>query len=226
MAEDTKIHIDDCWNRIGTWSENGSTCIRLQDVLHCMNCEVYAAAGRKLLQRRAPSGYLDEWQDVLAQPKKLRQTAWRSVVIFRVAEQWLALPTLMLEAIVEPRYVHSLPHNKNPALAGLVSVRGELLVSIHLGKLLCRDANAPIGGGSKNFPRTLVVRAGAWRGVFAVDEAFGVYRAPEAEIERSTSGHGNIHVHLLYGQFAWKQHQVLALHAENFTRALEGLRIK
>lgn len=224
--DEKKIHIDDCWNQIGTWSEAGSTCPKLKDVIHCMNCEVYGAAGRKLLQRRAPIGYLDEWQTVLAEPRKIRQTAWRSVVIFRIGDRWLALPTSMLEAIVEPRYVHSLPHCKNPAFGGLVSVRGELFVSIHLDKLICRDTSTAAGKVSRTFPRTLVVRARSWRGVFAVDEAFGVYRASEAEIQRGVTSEDNIHSHLLYGQFSWKERLVLALDADNLGRELEGLRIK
>lgn len=225
-GDEKNIHIDDCWNQIGTWSEAGSTCPKLTDVIHCMNCAVYGAAGRKLLQRRAPAGYLDEWQAVLAEPRKIRQTVWRSVVIFRIGDRWLALPTLMLEAIVEPRYVHSLPHCKNPAFGGLVSVRGELFVSIHLDKLICRDVNTATGKASKTFPRTLVVRARSWRGVFPVDEAFGVYRAAEEEIQRGITGSENVHTHLLYGQFAWKQRLVLALDADNLGRELEGLRIK
>jgi chemotaxis-related protein WspD len=37
-----------------------------------------------------------------------------------------------LDEIVGPRPVHSLPHRRNPALLGLVNVRGELVICVSL----------------------------------------------------------------------------------------------
>ena len=46
--------IDDCWNRIGVWGTETPRCPKLEDVVHCRNCEVYSAAGRLVLERRLP----------------------------------------------------------------------------------------------------------------------------------------------------------------------------
>ena len=54
-----------CWNDIGVSGD--SSCAELKTVIHCRNCSVYRGAGRTLLQRNSPEGYVEEWTDILAQ---------------------------------------------------------------------------------------------------------------------------------------------------------------
>ncbi|WP_353259283.1 chemotaxis protein CheW [Prochlorothrix hollandica] len=42
------------------------SCPLLVEAIHCQNCGVYGAAGRSLLQRVAPPGYVEEWIQILA----------------------------------------------------------------------------------------------------------------------------------------------------------------
>lgn len=53
-----------CWNDIGVSGD--SSCIELETVIHCRNCPIYRGAGRTLLQRNAPKGYVEEWTNILA----------------------------------------------------------------------------------------------------------------------------------------------------------------
>ncbi|SDV46390.1 chemotaxis protein CheW [Chitinasiproducens palmae] len=41
--------VDDCWNRIGVYGD--ASCERLAEAIHCRNCEVYASAAIRLLDR-------------------------------------------------------------------------------------------------------------------------------------------------------------------------------
>ncbi|NOP35791.1 hypothetical protein, partial [Klebsiella pneumoniae] len=50
LADDDAL-IDDCWNRIGV--HGNKQCPLLERHVHCRNCEVYAAAATRLLDRYA-----------------------------------------------------------------------------------------------------------------------------------------------------------------------------
>jgi chemotaxis-related protein WspD len=84
-----------CWNRIGVWGD--ATCVELNEAVHCQNCPVYAAAGRSLLDREAPSGYLSEWTHVVAGENQDRVFDTVSALVFRLQKEWLALPTQLFK---------------------------------------------------------------------------------------------------------------------------------
>ena len=47
-------------------------CPRLDEVIHCRNCEVFTQAGRNLLERALPEEYKEEWGSVLVKKKGRR----------------------------------------------------------------------------------------------------------------------------------------------------------
>ena len=53
-----------CWARIGVAGDR--SCAELGERVHCRNCPAYEAAGRALLDREPPPGYLAEWAQALA----------------------------------------------------------------------------------------------------------------------------------------------------------------
>src|SRR5262245_39377192 len=79
----------DCWNRIGVHGDH--SCPELQRVVHCQNCPVFAAAGRRFLDGPSPPGYLEEWARRLADPIQESAADLHGVLIFRLGEEWLAL---------------------------------------------------------------------------------------------------------------------------------------
>ncbi|MGA7813893.1 chemotaxis protein CheW, partial [Caballeronia sp.] len=126
--------LDACWNRIGT-SGDGS-CPRLAEHTRCLNCPVFEQAAAALLDRP-----LDEADgaDSASDATVAEPVTTHSALVFRIADEWLALPTTALRQVDDIRPIHSLPHRRNRVVLGLVNIRGELTVAASLGELLHLD---------------------------------------------------------------------------------------
>lgn len=127
--------INDCWNKIGVWSRTATRCPELEKLTHCHNCPVYSSAGRQLLDREHDETYQEEWTANLANPRTDKQTNLQSALVFRLGDEWFALPTQLIREVTYCSNHHSLPHRKNTVLRGIVNVRGELLLCVSLGNL-------------------------------------------------------------------------------------------
>jgi chemotaxis-related protein WspD len=163
-----------CRNLIGVWGDQ--SCPELRRHVHCRNCEVYAQAGRQLLDRSAPSGYFTEWSAQTTDGASTQTSAHRSVMVFRVGSEWLALPTGLIREVIDPLPVRRVPHRNDPRFLGLVNVRGELLPCASLGALL----GAPLAAhaGVRILPRMLVLERDGAAWTIPVDEVDGL-RSPE-----------------------------------------------
>lgn len=170
-----------CWNRIGVHGDG--SCELLEQHIHCRNCAVFSAAAASLLDRELPPGHLTEWTRVVADAKPSAVQKSCSVVIFRIGAEWLALPTAVFEEIVGPRPLHSLPH-RGGAVAGVVNVRGELLVCLSLGYLLGINNSAADGPRLPN-GRLLVLASDRNRVVCPVDEVHGVHRFDPRQLQEA-----------------------------------------
>src|SRR3954447_825393 len=135
----------DCWNTIGVRGDR--SCPELVQYVHCQNCPVFAAAGRRFLDAPSPPGYLDEWTERLAAPADAAAGDVESVLLFRLGDEWLALPVRALAEVTTPRPIHRVPF-RGGLIAGLVTIRGELALCVHLTRLLGIDpaAAAPPAG--------------------------------------------------------------------------------
>jgi chemotaxis-related protein WspD len=185
--------INNCWHKIGV-SGDGS-CSLLTTVIHCRNCAIYASAGRALLQRDAPSGYVEEWTQLLAQPLPQKapnsegeslalqkpDTSTQSnskVIMFRLEEEWFALPVWVIKEVTAICPIHTLPHRSNEILLGIVNIRGEILIAISLRNLLgLKPIHRPKSASSAKpslkpitYPRMVVMNIQENRWVFTVDE--------------------------------------------------------
>lgn len=130
-----EIKINDCWNTIGVWSHAATRCPELQKLTHCRNCPTYSSAGRQLLDREHDEKYQIEWTHNLAIPRNENQTNLQSALVFRLGDEWFAMPTQVIREVTYCNNHHSLPHRKNMILRGVVNVRGELLLCVSLGNL-------------------------------------------------------------------------------------------
>lgn len=173
----------DCWNRIGVWGNR--SCPELQTAVHCHNCPVFTAAGRRFLDSRPPEGYLDEWTQRLAEPEEQQAHDLQGALAFRLGDEWLALTVRVLREVLPVRPVHRIPFHGG-ILAGVVNVRGELHLSIRMEILLgitatAEQGEANAGSVSKVVSRLLVAGVSeAW--VFRVDEVDRVRRFSESEL--------------------------------------------
>jgi chemotaxis-related protein WspD len=171
LAEDAQP-LDDCWNRIGVRGDQ--SCPLLIEHIHCRNCALYAAAAIRLLDRYALQQ--DEADTEHAQAPATAQ-ATRSLLVFRLGEEWLALATRILVEVAVPVPIHSLPHPRGRALLGVANVRGALLACLSLAELLGLDVGAvpAAAAGVRVAPRMLVLGAPGGNLLVAVDEVDGIH---------------------------------------------------
>ncbi len=167
---------DSCWNVIGVWGTNTARCTRLDEVTHCRNCDVFVAAGRDLLNREPPPGYLEEWTELLARKTNAQDSQYVSLVIFRIEKEWLALPSKLFKEVVAPRAIHRIPHRTNDVLLGLANIHGQLHVCFSLKAFIGIPDSAERDGITGTSARMLVAQKDGECWVFPVDEIAGVCR--------------------------------------------------
>ena len=210
--------VHDCWSTIGV-TGNG-TCRELQKNIHCRNCPVYSAAGIQLLDRPLSADYRRERTGHYAEPKKLTQPAKTSLVIFRLSQEWLALPTTAFQEVAERRSLHTLPNRRRTVTLGLVNIRGELLICASLAHLLGLEQETPRDKSRTAYNRLLVANWDGQRLAFPVDEVHGIQhfhrdeiKAPPTTISKSTLTYTR-------GVFAWRERSVGFLDADSLFSAL------
>ena len=167
-----------CRNTVGVWGDR--SCPELPEHVHCRNCPVYARIGRSVLEREAGGAYLEDWRARIAAEEAPAATHQRSLVVFRVQGEWLAVPTRLLREIVEPLVAHQVPHRRDPRFGGLLNVRGELIPALRLGPLL--GATEPAIANPRAWARILIVEKEGVPWALPVDEVDGVHRIPQEEL--------------------------------------------
>ncbi|AWY43046.1 chemotaxis protein CheW [Pseudomonas putida] len=172
--------IDDCWNRIGIHGDK--SCPLLIEHIHCRNCAVYSAAATRLLDRYALQ------QDDRAQVAHTLEdeVKTRSLLMFRLGEEWLGLATRSLVEVAPQQAIHSLPHQRSRALLGVANVRGALVACLSLGELLGLESVASVASGARVMPRMLIIAAHGGPVVVPVDEVDGIHAIDERVLEAAS----------------------------------------
>lgn len=176
----------DCWNRLGVWGDR--SCPELVPVVHCHNCPIFHAAGRRFLAGSAPEDYLDAWTARLAEKEPEEAGDVQGVLLFRIGGEWLALSVAVLFEVVSVRTIRRIPF-QSALLAGVVNVRGELHLAVRLDSLLgITDGASGKGTYSasdslQSPPRFLVTGRGGETWVFRVDEVDRVHRLSPSEVQ-------------------------------------------
>lgn len=99
----------------------------------------------RLLDREMDGEYRRELSHVLSQPAQRAQSKEFSGLLVRCAVEWLVIPAHMLSDLGDFGVIHPIPFRRNPAVAGIVNVRGRLCVAVHLQVLLDPTLPAPTG---------------------------------------------------------------------------------
>jgi chemotaxis-related protein WspD len=133
------------------------------------------APSASLLNREVPEGYVSEWTAHIASKPASAVLGTKSVVIFRIGKEWLALPTPLFQEVVDGCTIRTLPRRRGGTLEGLVNVRGELLLCVSLSVVLGLEAAAG-NGTSSALKRLLILNQKGERFAFQVHEVFGVHR--------------------------------------------------
>ena len=222
-AETLHIVLEDCWNRIGVWAGAGASCEILQRVTHCHNCERYTAAGRRILDRPMPDGYQEEWSRVYGRRKERHTQHTHSVVIFRLGDDWLCLPSRLVREITTLKAIHGLPHRGRGLIRGLVNIRGELricvslgsLLGLHQGEITSRDLGYDV------FARMMLIEQGDDQFVFPVTEVQGTHRFAGDVLHAVPSTIGKAKATYTRSILEWKERNVACLDEELLFYALK-----
>src|SRR5579859_35713 len=91
-SETPQFEIDRCWHRIGVWGDK--SCPELSRHAHCRNCPVFSRAATRMLDREMPAGGFALPAGQASTTITARGPSAESVLIFRLASEWFALPTL------------------------------------------------------------------------------------------------------------------------------------
>ena len=172
------------------------------------------AGALRLLDRDSPEDYVREWTERIAQEKQTVETGTVSVAIFRIGVEWLALPTGIFQEVAEQCPVHTLPHRTGSAVAGLVNVRGELLVCVSLGKVLGLADESGANTKARIFKRLLVANRDGNRLAFPVDEVFGLHRYHPRELNPAPATLAQGKVSYTIGMLPWRDKTVGCLDDE------------
>lgn len=171
-----------CWARIGV--DGDRSCPELAELAHCRNCPAHSEAGRTLLDREGPPGYLEEWSVRMAEESETETEATRPLLLFRLGTEWFGLPAGLASEVLEPRPIRRVPHRSGPAFPGLVSAGGRLLPCCDPGAIF----DVP-GREARPDERTrlLVVTLLGEPWVLLTDEIAGLRRVEESAIRPAPS---------------------------------------
>jgi chemotaxis-related protein WspD len=174
--------INDCWNRIGVRGDG--SCSQLLQHTHCRNCPTYSAAAVSILDRAVLGEEAAQSTHGVTEGPVAVELDTRSVVVFRIGAEWLALATSVFREIAALRAVHSLPQRRTGAVLGLANVRGELLVCLSLERILGlqRADTLQTAHPRAADKRLLVMQREGQLAVCPVDEVFGVERFHKREL--------------------------------------------
>ncbi|MBC3950673.1 MULTISPECIES: chemotaxis protein CheW [Pseudomonas] len=207
--------IDDCWNRIGIHGDR--SCPLLVEHIHCRNCPVYAAAATSLLDRYALTrGDHDHVQGADFQVR----TKTRSILVFRLGEEWLGFPTRCLAEIAPLQAIHSLPHQRSRALLGVANVRGALVACLSLVELLGLDTTVVPAQSSRIMPRMLIVAAEGGPVVVPVDEVHGIHAIEEHLLDSASTSGTHANARFTRGVLQWKDYSLRLLDEEQLLSAI------
>lgn len=216
----TSKKYNDCWNKIGVWSSASEKCERLSQVVHCRNCDVFSQAGREVLDRRPPGGYVTQWRNEIAHQQEEIDKSLQGLMTFRIGKEWFAVPAKSLQEIAELRIIHRVPHNDNPYIAGIVNIGGEVDICYSLGNFLGVDKYK---NESNVFQRLMVINYYGDRYIFPVSEISGMTRYGESDVLPVPSTLGGEKSSFVDGMFVSNKTHIAILNIEQICLSLGGI---
>lgn len=178
-------------------------------------------SAKMLLDRKSEESYIAEWTALLQQPATLEGKAdEQSVVVFRLAGEWLALSTAIFAEVAHTRTVHRIPHRSGFLLLGLLNLRGQLRLCVSLHKLLELEEAGHVGGRRRQYARLISIRKGEEQWTFPVDEVTGVIRFKNSQIQNVPVTVAKSTANYLHGVMQWEDKNVGLLDEELLFQSL------
>lgn len=169
-----------------------------------------AISADKLLARAPEESYIEEWTALLAKEHEPERDANEvAAVVFRLGTEWFAFPALWLYEVIEKKVIHRIPHKKNPAIKGLVNLKGVLRICISLHHILeIQEVNEKKTEANSLYQRMICIQNEAGQWVFPVEEVYGIYHFDISLIENVPVTVTKSQVNYLRGVFPWNEHSV------------------
>ncbi len=156
---------EQCWEQIGVYGS--CTCDILEQYEHCRSCPVYLYSGRLLFKKVADDEFIKDWTKLYSQEKEHDRQDKKSVVMFKIQNEWFAIETGLFQEAVVNKLIHIVPGRTNKYLYGIVNVNGELFLSIAMESFLGLDRSSDQDFNAKNL---LVLNFDDQRYCFPIDE--------------------------------------------------------
>jgi chemotaxis-related protein WspD len=114
-----------------------------------------------LFDRPLPPGYRDELRALVAERPTAPPRRTGSILLFRLGELRLALPTRVASAVAPVLHIARIPHRTGTVLLGLAAFRGDIIPCCSLSRILDIPSNA--GQTPSATARTLILEESAGR---------------------------------------------------------------
>lgn len=162
----------------------------------------------KLLRRTAPEDYIKEWEQYISADKEAElPSTLVPVVIFRIGDEYLALPTIAIGQITEMKPVHRIPHQRGRILKGLVNINGQLRLFVSLPNLLeLGDVFKGVDAHESHSLLMIEQEGEVW--VFAVTEVCGLHHCDLARLNNVPVTVAKSTANYLKGVFSWTDRSV------------------
>lgn len=146
-------------------------------VFECSRDQQQVRAG-ELLELPPPPGYLEMWADTLSEASEKEQRQSDALFVFRLENEWLALPAKYIREVSRPLPIHRIPRKSDNILLGLVNIRGRLQLCFSLKALLGLDQMAGSGKNEKQIfsDRYIEAERDGFGWIFPVDEILDIHQ--------------------------------------------------
>jgi chemotaxis-related protein WspD len=173
---------------------------------------------QSFLYRPIPPGWRAEWATGLASPVDTGENRQTKLFVFRLGNEWFGVdPGIVSEAArVVP--VRSLPHDDSAIVAGLVSLRGRVLVLLKLAEFLQVSRREP----DPALHRLLIFRHDEWRFGALAGEVAGFLRFPAAQVLSLPATHGRDETAFAHGLFTRPGRSIIWLNTGRLFPALQA----
>jgi len=178
-----------CWRNIGVWSQQKTRCEKLEAVVHCRNCEVFAEAAKTVFRRESTEAELFERSLDLYHGSDFKQHLGEvSVLPFRVDDTWLCVYPSQIVTIAKKANVHRIPHRGEEFIRGLIAVDGAIYTCVRMSSLLgikdkCEQKKQHVTLLPGVFGRIIIVQTPKKRLAIEVDEVRSVTHFAENEFK-------------------------------------------
>lgn len=175
----------DCWRKIGIWSNSANRCEKLDLVKHCRNCDVFKTFTQDAMLERTE--LLNEQSLSMTGHLGLEiNRGNRSIMPFRMGSVCFAVASCSVITISDQVSVHSIPYSSSSVIKGLVAINHEVYTFIDFSSLLelgVHEYGAKLKKHYSLYNRTLVVSFASRTVAFCIDEVYQIHRYFDEDIE-------------------------------------------